>query len=420
MRALPFLALLPLLAAACSPAVEPTLDGGTEPTDSTPSGNPVAEIAVSERLVNGYTGFGLKLFRAVADDAGDENVFLSPSSVAFALGMTYNGADGATREAMARALGVQGMSLDEVNAASRDWRLALARPDTAVELTIANSLWGRQGTPFRDDFLQRTRTFFAAEVASLDFDDPSASRTINEWVSRSTGGRIRDIVPAQIDPQTILYLINAIHFKGLWSRPFDPRATRDGPWHLPDGSTVPHPMMHRDGAYRLFDGDGFTAVGLPYGSGRVAMYVFLPDEGSSLAELRGRLEAGEWEQWMDGFREGRVMLTLPRFRMEYEVQLVQALRALGMGIAFDPERADFGGMLPRDYLARNNAYISDVKHKTFLEVAEWGTEAAGATSVEVGVTSMPPSVVVDRPFLLAIRDDKTGTVLFLGQIVDPR
>ena len=416
MRSLLILGLASLLASGCTRVVETAVDleDPADPQDPTP------DAAVDERLVNAYTGFSLKLFRQVADGAGDANVFLSPTSVAFALSMTYNGAEAETRDAMARALDVQGMSLEAINTANRDWRAALSRPDPKVELTIANSLWGREGTPFRADFLQRTREFYGADVAALDFGDPSASRTINSWVSRSTNDRIREIVPPRIDPQTVMYLINAIYFKGSWTNPFDPRATRDLPWHLPGGATRMQPMMHRDGVYPVLDGDGFTAVGLPYGGGRVSMYIFLPDNGSSLAALRRRLDAEQWQGWMDDFREQRLLLTMPRFRLEYEVRLVEALKTLGMGVAFDPARANLGGMLPREYLARGNAYISDVKHKTFLEVTEWGTEAAGATSVEVGVTSVPPSLVIDRPFLAAIRDNRTGTVLFLGQIVDPK
>lgn len=396
---------------ACAEATAP-------PADSSDGGPSAA--SVDPRLVHAHTGFGLKLFRTVAAAAGDRNVFMSPASVAFALSMTLNGADGETRAAMARALETQGMDLETLNAANAAWRAALSDPDPKVELAIANSLWGRQGVPFREDFLQRVRDAYASQVATLDFDSPSASRTINDWVSRSTRGKIPEIVPAQIDPETILFLINAIYFKGSWSTPFDPKQTRDGTWHLPGGATVRHPMMNRTGSYRVLRGDGFQAVGLPYGGGRLAMYIFVPEAGSSLAALRARLDAGEWGRWMSGFREERIALTMPRYRLEYEVGLNDALKALGMGVAFDRARADFGAMLPAEYLRRNNAYISQVKHKTFVEVNELGTEAAGATSVEVGIVSAPPSLVVDRPFLVAIRDDRTGTLLFLGQIVDPR
>jgi serpin B len=375
---------------------------------------------VDPRLVTAYTGFGLKLFHSVARDAPEENLFLAPTSVAFALAMTYNGAAGETRAAMQRVLQVEGLSLEEVNRANAAWRASLASPDPKVELSVANSLWARQGVPFRQDFLQRNQEFYGARAAALDFAAPTASRTINDWVREGTRGRITEIVPDRIDPRTVMYLINAIYFKGSWSDPFDPKLTRAAPFTLPGGGTRQVQMMSRDGSYRLLDGEGFRALALPYGSGRLAMYLFLPDEGASLADLYRRLTPAEWEGWMQGFREQRVLLSLPRFRLEYELALVETLKGLGMEVAFDPQRADFEGMLPREYLRANNAYISDVKHKTFVEVNELGTEAAGATSVEIGVVSLPPQFVVDRPFFVAIRDDRTGTVLFMGQIVDPR
>lgn len=409
------LALLALaaLSAACRGETPAPAEPGPEPL-------PPPRSEVDARLVQAYTGFGLRLFERLAAEKPRENVVLAPASVAFALAMTYHGAAGETQAAMARTLELGGMTSAEVAGANAAWRALLTSPDPKVELAIANSLWAREGVPFLSSFLQLNREHYGAEITTLDFSRPEAAQTINAWVSRATKGRIPEIVPRQIDPQTVMFLINAIYFNGTWTNPFDRKLTRDGDWRRPDGRVKRHPMMSRTGEYRVLDGDGFTAVNLPYGSGRLGLYLFLPDAGSDLKAFYARLRAEDWERWMGGFRQQRIMLSLPRFRVEFEQSLNEALKAMGMAVAFDAQRADLGGMLPREFLQANNAYITDVKHKTFMVVNEEGTEAAGATSVEIGIVSAPPAVVFDRPFFLALRDNQTGTLLFVGQIVDPQ
>jgi serpin B len=216
----------------------------------------------------------------------------------------------------------------------------------------------------------------------------------------------------------MLYLINAIYFYGAWTKPFDNAATRDRSFTLLDGSEKMHPMMYQDGRYRYLRGEGFEAVALPYGDESMSMYVFLPDRGSSLAAFLGTLGPDSWEQWMEGFRSMSGSIVLPRFTVEYGIELADVLTTLGMGIAFDAEEADFSLMSPLPL------YIGRVMHKTFVEVNEQGTEAAAATSVEMLLTAVRPSetfsMVVDRPFFCAIRDDATGALLFIGAVVDPQ
>jgi serpin B len=391
---------------------------GQENTPVRPAGE------INDSLVTANTAFGFKLFGELAQEYDGQNLFVSPPSVAIALAMTYNGAAGTTRDAMARTLELQGMDLDAVNSSYADLLTILANPDSAVELSIANSLWARQGLPFKDDFLQRNQDFYHAEVAALDFGDPDAAPTINGWVSDKTRGKIREIVDDPINSETILFLINAIYFKGIWTYEFADSLTEDRPFTLLDGSVKQNPTMHQSGDYRYLRGDGFQAVSLPYGTRRLSMYVFLPEEGSSLSEFQRSLTAENWREWMAEFRTTEGDIALPRFRLEYEASLVTALRALGMGVAFDPFSADFSEMFPVSAAA--NVFISNVKHKTFVEVNEQGTEAAAVTSVEVGVTAFEPgpppqrfSMIVDRPFFFAIRDDRTGLTLFMGSIVEP-
>lgn len=420
-RALAVLVLLALI--GCSSITHSSVANNNQPSNSNAAmedqSNKPTSDTVDSRLVSANTRFGFKLFAEVAKQGAGKNVFISPASVGLALAMTYNGAAGETKQAMARALEAQGMSLDELNRAYAQLKAALESPDPKVQLSIANSLWAKKGITFKAEFIQRDKQFYGAEVTTLAFDDPSASATINSWVADKTKGKIEKIVD-NIDPQSILFLINAIYFKGKWSAEFDKAKTKEDVFTTADGRQKRHPMMHQSDKYRYYEAKDFQAVSLPYGAGQVSMYIFLPPKGTSLVEFQKSLTAANWELWMKEFAETKGDIALPRFKVEYEIALNDALKALGMGVAFDPDRANFTGMVQ----ASENAFISRVKHKTFAEVNEEGTEAAAATSVEITVTSvMQPRksfrMIVDHPFFCAIRDNKTGTMLFMGSITDP-
>ena len=375
--------------------------------------------AVDSRLVSANTSFGFKLFAEVAKQDAGKNVFISPASVGLALAMTYNGAAGGTKLAMERALEIQGMNHTELNNAYGQLRRDLESADPKVELRIANSLWAKKGAAFNPDFIQRDKQFYGAEVTALDFGDPGAPATINAWVADKTKGKINHIVD-QIDAQSILFLINAIYFKGKWSIEFDKAKTKEDAFTTGASQQKRVPMMHQSGKYNYYEGKNFQAVSLPYGDGRASMYIFLPAQGLRLDEFQKDLSAANWESWMKQFVQTDGSIAVPRFKVEYEVGLNDALTALGMGIAFDAYRADFSGIVQ----GSGRAYISRVKHKTFAEVNEEGTEAAAVTSVEMRVTSARPpqktfQMIVDRPFFCAIRDNKTGTLLFVGSITDP-
>jgi serpin B len=375
---------------------------------------------VSPELASANSKFGFKLYSEVLKQSAGKNVFISPASIGLCLAMTYNGAQGETQTEMARALEVHGMDLDQLNQAYSRLKAALASADPKVQLEIANSLWARMGVNFKQDFIERNRKFFNAEVTALNFGDPAAPSRINSWVSDKTHGKITEIVDS-ISPDTILFLINAIYFKGQWSKKFDPVKTKEEAFNTAGGSPKRVPMMTQTGKYQYFESPDFQSVSLPYGNGRVSMYVFLPAQGRSLNELHRQLTAQRWEEWMDEFAETDGSISLPRFKLEYEITLNDALKAIGMAAAFDAGRADFSGMADQT----ERIYISRVKHKTFAEVNEEGTEAAAVTSTEMRTTSAmrprkPFRMVVDRPFFFAIRDNETGTVLFMGSILDPQ
>lgn len=372
--------------------------------------------SVDSRLVEANTKFAFDLFREILDEKPSQNIFVSPASVSMALAMTYNGAGGETRQAMAKTLGLEGLDLAEVNQANADLKSILENPDPGVKLTTANSLWTRKGFAFRPEFLQRNKDYYGAEVKELDFSSPGAPEAINSWVKKQTDGKIDQIVK-NINQDSVLFLINAIYFKGGWTKKFEREKTREGIFNLPDGSQKKHPMMSQSGRYMYYKGNSFQAVRLPYGRERVSMYVFLPDEGSGNEKFINSLNAVNWEEWLSRFRETQGRIVMPRFKYEDNLLLNDALKALGMGIIFDSQRADFSNMLP----APPNLFVDYVRHKTFIEVNEEGTEAAAATAVGVKASGHQESfnMVVDRPFFFAIRDDKTGIVLFMGYVTEP-
>jgi serpin B len=335
--------------------------------------------------------------------------------------MTYNGADGNTRKAMATALGFDGMTFDQVNRAAAALLANLEGPGPGVELRVANSLWARDGIEFKPDFLGSNRDFFSAEVTTLDFNSPRALSTINGWVSDKTKGKIEGIVYV-IDPQAILFLVNAVYFKGEWKDKFEPKDTIDGEFTSASGIKKTMPMMHRHGEFGYNEEDGCQIAELPYGAGRVRMNIILPDRNSDVNALISGLDTKKLEKYLSGCCDIEGDIYLPRFKIEYEIddQLKQALSGLGMGVAFDSKNADFSRMCPIPPLP--NVWIDEVRHKTFLEVNEQGTEAAAATEAEMTLgcaRPMAPEVVVDRPFVLVIRDSRTGAILFVGAIMDP-
>lgn len=267
-------------------------------------------------------------------------------------------------------------------------------------------------------FIERNKQFYGAEIASLNFADPAAADTINKWVSKNTEGKIEKIIEAT-GSDDVLFLINAIYFKGQWQFEFDKKKTKPDVFKLGGGERKEVPMMSQSGSYLYYQGKNFQSVALPYGKGGVSMYVFLPDEQTSLEQFEKDLTSENWEMWMKSFRFGPGEVMLPRFKVEWGSKLNDALIALGMAEAFNPHGANFSQIAE---LQGGNLFISEVMHKSICEVNEEGTVAAAATSVRIGVTSAPPppfSMKVDRPFFFAIRDNQTGVLLFMGSVTNP-
>jgi serine protease inhibitor len=381
---------------------------------------PLNEKSISRNLsvleksvVSSDNSFGLKLFSCINANEPDKNVFISPLSVSMALGMALNGANGATLDSMKYVLEHSGFSLQEINDSYKNISSILTHLDPKVVFQIANSLWCRHDLAILPSYLSDCRTYFDAEATSLDFTSPGAVQAINGWVNSKTNGKIPTIID-QIPSEIVLYLINAIYFKGVWTYQFDPTKTTDASFTTSLGNSISCKMMAQKATYAYYASEELQVIDLSYGERSFSMTIILPAQGKDIDQFAGELTQQQWNGLVNALDSTEVDLSMPKFKLEYEKNLNSELHALGMGIAFS-DFADFSR------ITHASLAISEVKHKTFVEVNEEGTEAAAVTSIGFRVTSLPsnPSMTINRPFIFAIREHASGTILFVGKIVNP-
>jgi serpin B len=378
---------------------------------------PRALTSQEQRLIAADNRLAIKLLRQVTADTRDTlpNLFVSPLSVAMALAMTYNGAAGTTEEAMRATLELDGMTVAEVNEANQSLIALLRGLDPHVKFQIANSIWYRLGLAVEQPFVDANRIYFDARVEALDFSSAAAPETINAWVDEQTRGLIHRIVDSPLPDDALMYLINAIYFKGDWMRQFDQQLTSPRPFRLEDGSTVNVPTMTYGAEVGIRTAWTPTArvIDLPYGGAAFSMTIVLPRDSASVESVLADLTLDDWNRWIGALDTSRTELYFPKFKLENNLKLNDPLKALGMGVAFS-DAADFtrmhqpGGLL-----------ITNVKHRTYVDVNEAGTTAAAVTAVEIGPTSLPEPLRVDRPFIFALRENLSGTILFMGVIRHP-
>jgi serine protease inhibitor len=363
-----------------------------------------------------YAQFGFDLLRELSAAHRDTNLFISPASIAVALAMTSNGAQGATRDAILKTLHADSLPIDAFNAANRALVAELGHA-TSVQLSIANALWLEQGFPIEPSFQQILEKDYSAQAENVDFRNPATLQTINGWVARQTGDRIPKLLD-QIDPSTLVMLTNAVAFKGKWTLPFDPKATQPHDFNCANGKVLSVPMMNHSAEYAYAGANGLEAIRLPYTDGAFAMYVILPKDAGRMQSFIDQLTPEVFTNLTMSLQTSHGTIELPRFTIKFGATLNTALRTLGMGIAFG-DTADFAGIQKSRQLQ-----ISEVRHASFLRVDEEGTEAAAATSIGIRPLAMrvePPPfhMVVDHPFFVAIRDERSGQILFTGRIDDP-
>jgi len=385
------------------------------------SGGEARKSAAQREVAEANNAFAAHLYSKLRERDG--NVFFAPQSVFVALAMTYAGARGETADRMGEVLRLRELRTAPVG---ESVRLSLDglkadKKKQGYELRVANALWGQKGFGFLPEFLKLLRGDYGAGLRQLDFraSAETARKTINAWVEKETQRKITDLMAlGTVDEMTRLVLTNAVYFKGLWAEQFDKKLTRDGPFTLAGGRRIQVPMMRIKKNFAFAETNDLQLLQMAYEGRRLAMVVILPKKTDGIAALDKSLTAEKLGEWLKGLRGGQVRVTLPPFKVTSKFSLADTLKAMGMQVAFTL-RADFSGMTGRKDLC-----ISAVEHKAFVDVNEEGTEAAAATGVAMQLTAMAPTKPVvfnaDHPFIFLIRDVRTGMILFMGRVMNPK
>jgi len=392
-----------------------------------------ADPELDKVVVQGNNEFALALFARLQENQG--NLFFSPYSISTALAMTYAGARGETKAQMAKVLHfptVAGekeppesvMQEGQFHSAFAEVVKALngRAKKSGYDLAVANALWGQKGYGLLGDFLKLIETEYGGRLTEVDFvtATESARQTINAWVEKKTRDKIKELLkPGVLDSMTRLVLTNAIYFKGNWQRQFKKDRTREAPFTLLSGEKVDATMMNQTGEFRYMEAEGFQAIELPYIDNELSMIILLPKETNALPEFEKKLKLEDFSQWLDGLHRREVIVSVPRFKMTSQFSLASVLTSMGMADAFSAPAADFSGIT-----GSRDLFISAVIHKAYVDVNEEGTEAAAATGVTMRLTSVGPIETpvfrADHPFLFLIRDNHSGSILFIGRLTNPK
>jgi len=398
----------------------------------------LAETSDQDAVIQGNNTFAVELYGQLRNQSG--NLFFSPESISTALAMTYAGARGETAAEMARTLHftlpperlhpAMGGLLREMNTgggsvSSRLWHVLSGGDSRGYQLSMANALWMQKDYAFLDGFLKLTQDNYGAGLNTVDFrgESEEARQAINQWVEQQTTNKITDLIQAGVlKPDTRLVLTNTVYFKGDWEKQFDKAQTRDEQFHVTAMQNIKAPLMHITGDFNYMNGGTFQALEMPYKGKDLSMVVFLPNAPDGLPAFEQSLTLEKMAQWLGRLQPAKeVRVTFPKFKMTRQFGLKQTLDAMGMRQAFDDRKADFSGMASREVMLHyGNLYIKNVIHKSYVDVNEEGTEAAAAAAVMVADYAMAhPIFRVDHPFLFLIRDNRSGSILFMGRVEDP-
>jgi serpin B len=374
----------------------------------------------TKEVVAGNTAFALNLYGKLRTTDG--NLFFSPYSISAALAMTYGGARGQTAEQMARVLQFTMVPTNKLHSAFGALKAGIdsVQRRGTVQLNTANALWPQKGYPFLDDYLDLLKKHYGASITPLDYqgNKEAACRTINHWVEEQTQRKITDLIrPEALNSQTRLVLVNAIYFKGKWASPFKPQVTTEDVFHPTATKEVKCQMMHQRGDFAYAETPDLQILELPYAGGDLSMIVFLPRKTDGIGTLESNLRSARLVEWMGGLKREELSVELPRFKQTSQFSLADSLKNMGMALAFE-NGADFSGMDGR----KNGLFIGAVEHKAYVEVNEEGTEAAAATATTMMDTAAFVRVRefrADHPFIFLIVDKNTGSVLFMGRVMEP-
>lgn len=379
------------------------------------------ELSQAEKkLVKADQSFSLNVFKEVVASDSSENIFISPLSISMALGMTMNGAKEDTYTEMKQTLAYGDIELSEINEGYKSLIELLTTVDPKVTMEIANSTWSRQGFAVEQDFSASLKEYFDAEAHEMDFSDPATTDIINGWVSDKTHQKIAKIL-SSIPSDAIMYLINAVYFKGDWVYEFDPEKTSERNFKTEQGENVTVEMMNQQHHFPFYISDEVQMIDLPYGDSLFTMSILLPGNADTPIEefIGNSLTQQNLDNWYQNLSVSEVGIILPKLELEYKLGMNKVLKAMGMQKAFAPAEADFTGINKNGGL-----FITQVLHKTYLKMDEEGTEAAGVTAVEIGITSIGagsiPVITVDRPYVMVLREQSSGTILFMGKVGNPK
>jgi serpin B len=386
----------------------------------------------SENIIEGNNKFALELYSKLRE--GEGNLFYSPYSISTALALAYAGARGRTEMQMADVFHFPLIGeLNEKPTANASYQQQFARVFGEIiadlnergekggyELKDANALWPQEGYEFKKDFLELVKTCYDGQINEVDFITATekARNKINAWVEEKTNNKIKELIkPGVLDAMTRLVLTNAIYFKGNWARQFDKEKTKDAPFTLASGEKVDVPMMNQTAEYNYMETERFQALELPYVDDEMSLLIMLPKDTENFSEFEKTLEAENLSKWLSELHKCKVIVSIPKFKLTSQFSLVSVLKSMGVVDAFS-NAADFSGMSDG-----KNLFISAVIHKAYVDINEEGTEAAAATGVAIRLTSVGPVPTpvfrADHPFLFLIRDNNSGSILFIGRQMNP-
>jgi len=371
----------------------------------------------ADQIRNKSNAFGLSLFKRLnAQKQANQNVVISPLSTSMVLGMAYNGVGNETRDKFAEILGWDQVSLRELNLYNKRLINHLHQESQNIQMNISNSVWFNKRLSVNFDFLKRNRENFQAFSSAID-GDQSTSRLINRWVAQSTNNKIKKVID-EVSASDMLYILNATYFKGNWKNDFNESKTKESKFHLEDGTTKPVRMMWQKADLKYFDGDRFQLVELPYENESYCMYILLPDDDVKLDQLIGTLDYESWHKNKNKLSLKRnINFGMPRFHCEHAIKMQDLLAGMGLENLFYDRNNDLSG------ITDNQVAISEMMHKAAIDVDEKGTEASAATSVARSFTTLveddPFSLIVNRPFVFAIEEKRSNTLLFIGKISKP-
>lgn len=392
-------------------------------------GSSLAKANENEQiLVGGNSEFALNLYKKLSSDKPEENLFFSPYSISTALAMTYAGASGKTEQEMAKALNFY-LPQESLHHAFMDIedKLNKVQQSGNVKLNVANSLYPQKDYKIRQEYKDFVKAFYGVEITSVDYRnaEKEARALINTWVENKTNNKIKDLFSQPLNPLTRLILVNAIYFKGNWASQFDKKYTKDENFYFPLNNFISSknskkvPMMNKMGEFKFAEVDALKILELPYVGEELSMVILLPKNKYGIKGIEEKISVNKLNEWRNSLRTQKVKVSIPKFKMTESFNLNEVLKSMGMVDAFKEFNADFSGMISKE---DGQLYIGSVIHKAFVEVNEEGTEAAAATAVVMltrSVPSPPPVFSADHPFIFLIQDNATGSILFMGRMLEP-